>query len=226
MDFNTELNRVLRYSTKDAVILRQQLATDPEHLKAGSTLRGIAADATEEGGDKDFADYLRSKYPLATKKDAKGQPYDVIRSSLRLHRLLTTLHGLYHSATPGRGELRQNHPINAEAVTELEHLGRNHEADILRTAEPTTYKNGVVRGDHPSHAWPEGVPMIYHAGDGGVLCPECRNGGNGSLAMTEDDPQWQVTGHSLHWEGPPIHCDHCNASIESAYGDPDAEDDQ
>jgi hypothetical protein len=225
----SDLNAVLKY-TADADILRKQLATDPEHLKPGSTLRLIAADAHEEAGDKAFADYLRSKFPLGVDNGK------VKRSTLRLHRLLTTVkerHRPFRSYDGYEQEYvnrRLQDPVNEEAAKELERVGRHHEAAILRSPHPVTYQDGVVQGDYPAYAWPGGSQLIYHTQDGGTLCPECRNGRNGSEALTDDgsiDGQWNVTGVSAHDEGPPIHCDHCNKPLIATYGDPDnPEDDQ
>lgn len=221
MGLYDELNRVMKYGTSDADILRKQLATDPEHLKAGSNLRLIAADAHQEAGDEEFADYLRSSFPLAV--DGKK----VLRSTTRLHRLLTTLHKRHpnlSSVRPEeRGAERLADPLTEEAAEELSKLGRHHESDMLRTAHPTTYENGLVRGDYDHFAWPGGSTLVYHTRDGGRLCPECRNGGNSSEAMTADptDRQWHVDGVFAHDEGPPIHCDHCNSPMVATYGDPD-----
>lgn len=87
-------------------------------------------------------------------------------------------------------------------------------------------------GTMPAHAWPGGYPLVYVLADGATLCPVCANGGNRSDAFTADsrpplvphdaDAQWCIVGADVHWEGPPMSCDHCNAEIESACGDPDA----
>ena len=31
----------------------------------------------------------------------------------------------------------------------------------------------------------------------------------------------RIVNRFIHWEGPPIHCDHCGREIASEYGDPD-----
>lgn len=70
----------------------------------------------------------------------------------------------------------------------------------------------------------DGYPLIYYFEDGGVCCPDCANGENGSDA-TEDpeaDAQWRLIGADVFWEGPDETCEHCGKAIESAYGDPDA----
>ena len=84
-------------------------------------------------------------------------------------------------------------------------------------------------GKLAAYAWPGGYPILYVTSDGDVLCPECANGGNGSLARTENDPDdcpndgWHIVGCDVHWEGPSEVCCHCGAEIESAYGDPDSD---
>lgn len=61
--------------------------------------------------------------------------------------------------------------------------------------------------------------------DGGVLCPACANGENGSEACGgNEDAQWDVVEAYVYFEGPPVQCDHCNQKVESSYGDPDADE--
>lgn len=80
-------------------------------------------------------------------------------------------------------------------------------------------------GTLPAYAWPGGYPVTYLCADGGTLCPACANGENGSLASESldpdcpDDNQWRLVGQDIHYEGEPIVCDHCGASVESAYGE-------
>jgi len=74
-------------------------------------------------------------------------------------------------------------------------------------------------GRLPAWVWPGGYPIVYALEDGGHLCPQCANGVNDSDAsLDNDDPQWNIIGAYIHWEGKPMRCDHCNAEIESAYG--------
>lgn len=64
-------------------------------------------------------------------------------------------------------------------------------------------------------------PIVYLTKDGGELCAACANGENGSEASeTSADPQWRLIGATVNWEGSPSYCDHCNAELETAYGDP------
>jgi hypothetical protein len=77
-------------------------------------------------------------------------------------------------------------------------------------------------GKLPGFAWPGGYPIVYVCADGGVLChsEECANGPEAKEADPYD-PQWMIESQNIHWEGPPLCCDHCGTAIESAYGDPD-----
>lgn len=80
-------------------------------------------------------------------------------------------------------------------------------------------------GTLPAYAWPGGYPIVYMCADIACLCPDCANQKNGSEACEgHDDKQWRLVDCFIHWEGAAIQCDHCNAGIESAYGDPDSEE--
>lgn len=81
------------------------------------------------------------------------------------------------------------------------------------------------KGQYDAYAWPGGYPIFYLFADGGICCPDCANGKNGSDASADtDDPQWKLVASDIHYEGEPLVCDHCGAQIESAYGDPDADE--
>lgn len=71
-------------------------------------------------------------------------------------------------------------------------------------------------GNLPAYAWPGGYPIIYLTRDGLTLCPACANDADTS------DP---VVAGDVYWEGPALICDDAGETIESAYGDPDAGDD-
>jgi hypothetical protein len=75
-------------------------------------------------------------------------------------------------------------------------------------------------GKLPAYAWPGGYPIVYLAKDNGILCPTCAN------AYTPDrdnQDQLEPVAYFVHYEGPAEQCENCNATIESAYGDPDQE---
>ena len=70
-----------------------------------------------------------------------------------------------------------------------------------------------------------GYPVYWVTQDGSVLCWSCCVGNMADIirAMKPDgwDRSWRVNGYGVHWEGPPLPCDHCGRLIPSAYGDPD-----
>lgn len=73
------------------------------------------------------------------------------------------------------------------------------------------------KGELPAYAWPGGYPMVYMAKDNGILCPKCANA---YKAEKDNEEQLKPVGYFIHYEGTPEQCEHCNAFIESAYGDP------
>lgn len=74
-------------------------------------------------------------------------------------------------------------------------------------------------GNFAPYAWPGCYPMVYVTERGGELCPACAS----DDAENADDP---VIDGDVYWEGPTRFCDGCCEEIESAYGDPDAEDEE
>jgi hypothetical protein len=75
-------------------------------------------------------------------------------------------------------------------------------------------------GKLPAYAWPGGYPIVYMAMDNGILCPKCANDYKPERDNAE---QLEPVAYFVHYEGVAEQCDNCNATIESAYGDPDAE---
>jgi hypothetical protein len=67
-------------------------------------------------------------------------------------------------------------------------------------------------------AWPGLYPVYYATSDGGTLCPKCVNTNRG-LCADPADPQWNVTDTDINWESTDLTCEHCNAVIDSAYGE-------
>lgn len=65
----------------------------------------------------------------------------------------------------------------------------------------------------PAFAFPGGYPMYYIGEFGDAICPDCAN-----------EDLSDLVGYDTYLEGPPLVCGHCNAPIESAYGDPDVVD--
>ena len=97
------------------------------------------------------------------------------------------------------------------------------QSDSTKYYEITPTSPVVTPESFPAYAWPGGYPIYYLCEDGGVLCPDCANGESevyvGNPIDGIDDPQWHIVAGDVYWEGPPMTCDHCNAMIESAYGD-------
>lgn len=74
-------------------------------------------------------------------------------------------------------------------------------------------------GSLPSFTWPGGYPLFYLMADSGVLCPDCANNEEEASTDSKDDAQWHIIAVEVNWETEGMICDHCNAQIESAYGD-------
>jgi hypothetical protein len=75
-------------------------------------------------------------------------------------------------------------------------------------------------GTLPAYAWPGGYPIVYMAADSGILCPKCANEYQPERDNAE---QLEAVAYFVHYEGAAEQCENCNALIDSAYGDPDAE---
>lgn len=75
------------------------------------------------------------------------------------------------------------------------------------------------------YAWPGGYPCILIMSDGECLCADCARA-NYRLIRQADKSQsrdgWCPDDLAIHWEGPAEQCAHCGTDIPSAYGDPDA----
>lgn len=81
--------------------------------------------------------------------------------------------------------------------------------------------HGDVMGHLPSNA--DGYPLIYYTGDGDPLCAGC------ATAELDEERGFRGRGGDLefvdiYYEGPTEFCSDCGKEIESAYGDPDAEE--
>lgn len=68
----------------------------------------------------------------------------------------------------------------------------------------------------PFYTWPGAYPLVYFDDDGNTLCASC------ATEATEDG---ETFNSFVHWEGPPIYCEDCGVVLDSAYGDPDSDDD-
>lgn len=90
----------------------------------------------------------------------------------------------------------------------------------------------AIIGRVPPCAWPGGYPIVcivrtqnaFHR-DEGCWCPECANEVAWEIPREESYPDTLVLiAYDAHYEGAPIECDRCGVEIESAYGDPDSEE--
>jgi hypothetical protein len=65
-------------------------------------------------------------------------------------------------------------------------------------------------------------PVLYVTDDGCWICPAC------ARSVDADAPAdfGGLEAGEVYYEGPIVYCEDCNAEIESAYGDPDAEEEE
>jgi hypothetical protein len=68
-------------------------------------------------------------------------------------------------------------------------------------------------GERPAYTSIGCYPIVYYTRDGLTICAECAN-------RPIDEGQAVIAGE-VYWEGPPVDCEDCGRSLESAYGDPD-----
>jgi hypothetical protein len=77
-------------------------------------------------------------------------------------------------------------------------------------------------GKLPAYARAGGYPIYYLDRENSVMCADC-------ATKSADDPdeieKFKPESYGIHYEGPVINCDQCGAEIESAYGDPNTEED-
>ena len=73
------------------------------------------------------------------------------------------------------------------------------------------------------YAWPGGYPRFALMEDGEAICRKCAASNFRQLMRsTKDNARdgWTCIGAEINWESEDLTCAHCNAPIESAYGDP------
>ena len=88
--------------------------------------------------------------------------------------------------------------------------------------------------DLPAYAWPGGYPIWYYDGDMNSLCAECASKAIAEfLEMRKDaaldgylyDDYSDLPQHmDVRYEGCDEYCAECNKVLETAYGDPFAEE--
>ena len=91
-----------------------------------------------------------------------------------------------------------------------------------RTAQHSIELRKAIRA---KYAWPGGYPMYLIMSDGEAVCMDCARKEYRLIARARHDNDttggWLAMGADINWEDTELHCAHCNAQIESAYGDPD-----
>lgn len=75
-------------------------------------------------------------------------------------------------------------------------------------------------GNLPAYTWPGGYPIIYLDHECSVLCAQCATN---SFKDEDERPEYKPVDSDIYYEGPTLQCEQCNADIESAYGDPDTD---
>ena len=74
-----------------------------------------------------------------------------------------------------------------------------------------------------------GYPLILFMQDSEALCPDCTKTNYKYISESTRHfarDGWQAAGIDIYYEGPSLACCHCGAEIESAYGDPEAENNE
>ena len=84
-----------------------------------------------------------------------------------------------------------------------------------RLQELCTENNGSL----PAYAWPGGYAVHYLDKHGSVLCAQCA-----TKDLLDPDTDDKPVADDVYWEGPTVQCKGCNVDMESAYGDPEDED--
>ena len=77
-------------------------------------------------------------------------------------------------------------------------------------------------GRKQPYAWPGGYPMFLVLNDGGCLCMACANSESRQILQDmawRHDTGWTPAVWAVNWEDQDLYCSHCNARIESAYGE-------
>ena len=105
-------------------------------------------------------------------------------------------------------KLRQSHVVDGPLDLDIN--------EVLNTLGKDSFPK-FERLEWPAWAWPGGYPLYYVTADCGVLCPKCAND---NLELTlGGEKDWRIVSQEINYEEESLCCDHCNAHIESAYGE-------
>lgn len=72
------------------------------------------------------------------------------------------------------------------------------------------------------YVWPGGYPLALITADGGALCVACvKKEWRLICAETFENTNngFRIAGVNVNWENDGLTCDHCNAPMQSAYGE-------
>jgi hypothetical protein len=86
----------------------------------------------------------------------------------------------------------------------------------MKTIAPSTLASNLVT---EPYAWPGGYPRYAITDDGGCLCKQCCADEHARIKIASPKDGFYIVGIDINWEDDNLYCDHCNAAIESAYGE-------
>ncbi len=202
----------------------QEIRRYMEENPSESFPHGVLADYLEHNGMPAHAEIMRLAHGFNKVQQPIGNTAGTFVKEHSGHAHKSTL---FHGDYDTKGHLSVKLKLPAVGRNgHFEYTVGGLPAESAKHLHEALIDEGAQKGlhtDRPYYAWPGGYQMLYYTQDGGVLCPECANGLNGSESDTEegkDDPQWKVTGQEPYYEGATIQCDHCGQDIESAHGDP------
>lgn len=106
----------------------------------------------------------------------------------------------------------------AKDWNKLAPLRANFQRTHSRIKSVADYKATLRNG---AFAWPGGYPLYLICSDGAALCFACGRKGFRNIAESiaaRSDDGWRVVACDINYEDSDLTCDHCNKSIDSAYG--------
>ncbi len=104
--------------------------------------------------------------------------------------------------------------FNPETHAQKHHADCSH-YDNTRISRADAYRH-ILDAYFAPYAWPGGYPIVATTDAGDILCPTCAR----TIYLNE---RLDVT-VDCYFEGPTLFCDECNDEMESAYGDPEDND--
>lgn len=105
------------------------------------------------------------------------------------------------------------------------------EQDAETAAQHLRYADSGARGGQ-AHSSIGCYPLVALTHGGSVVCSVCAHRNKrqhippAGTVLDSYDRADTIETIDIHYEGPPLDCDGCSASIPSAYGDPDDEQEQ